>query len=282
MQFTVDTRTATAFELNALAEFVQKLASVAPEKFAEGWTVQRAPSGAMLASGSAPLTFVPGGIELSQGNVPTIGSAVPAVGAKAQDAGPVPEVPAARGAIPPAPVAAPEFSSPTAAPAAPTEVPAAPALPAEAEVSGPKLDKAGCPWDARIHTSNMAVIGDGTWRKKPGVDPAYFEQVKAELMGAIPPAVPQAPAIEPAVPEAPGAAVAVPPAPTPDDSLPLTGQDVLSRCTEIQMAHPEKGAPLFQAIVSAGIVGGPMGLLAVTDVEQLKKALEAVNAVGAA
>lgn len=274
MQFTVDTRTATAFELNALAEFVQKLASVAPERIF-----------AFASLGEGPQE-----VEPLSGNVPTIGqvqhqalidSAMHAVGATAPDAGRVPEVPAARGAIPPAPVAAPESSSPTAAPAAPTEVPAAPALPAEAEVSGPKLDKVGCPWDARIHTSNMAVIGDGTWRKKPGVDPVYFEQVKAELMGAIPPTVPQAPAIEPAVPEAPGAPVAVPPAPT-GEVPSLTGQDVLSRCTEIQMAHPEKGAPLFQAIVSAGIVGGPMGLLAVTDVEQLQKALEAVNAVGAA
>ena len=259
MQFTVDTCTATSFELNALAEFVQKLASVAP----------------------ASITAPPQAIGISQDLEALIdmGNA-PAVGATAPDAGPVPEVPAAPGAIPQAPVAAPESSSPTAAPAAPTEVPAAPALPAEAEVSGPKLDKAGCPWDARIHTSNMAVIGDGTWRKKPGVDPVYFEQVKAELMGSAAPQT-NAPAISTAAPTIPEAPATVPPAPAPE-VLALTGQDVLSRCTEIQMAHPEKGAPLFQAIVSAGVVGGPMGLLAVTDVEQLQKALEAVNAVGAA
>lgn len=282
MQFTVDTSTATAFELNALAEFVQKLASVAPRQAGQVFIAETELKPVNTDSALAQASTEQHLQEITAGNAP-------AVGATAQDAGPVPEVPAALGAIPPAPVAAPESSSPTAAPAAPTEVPAAPALPAEAEVSGPKLDKAGCPWDARIHTSNMAVISDGTWRKKPGVDPVYFEQVKAELMGnapaesTTPPAVAAAPATEQVarVPDVPVAPAIVPAAPTPEVPA-LTGQDVLSRCTEIQMAHPEKGAPLFQAIVSAGIVGGPMGLLAVTDVEQLQKALEAVNAVGAA
>lgn len=272
MQFTADTRNATAFELNALAEFVQKLASVAPEKFAEGWTVQRAPSGAMVASGSAPLTLVPGAFEQAEqltaeapmGNAP----ALPASGAPELPvtAGPVPEVPPAPGGMSAA--AAPVSSTPTDVPAVPTSGPAAGASTNAAAVSDKKLDKAGTPWDARIHTSNQAVIGDGTWRKKPGVDPALYAQVMAELTAA--PA--SAPAAVPPVPEA---------ATLPDAPALLTGNDVLKRAMEIQMADAAKSAPLFQAIQGAGIVGGPMGLPGTTDPVLLQAALDAINAVGA-
>lgn len=285
MQFTADTRNATAFELNALAEFVQKLASVAPEKFAEGWTVQRAPSGAMVASGSAPLTLVPGAFEqasteqhlqsIEAGNAPTIGqvqhqalidSAVPAVGAPGLPtaAGPVPEVPPAPGSMSGA--AAPVSSTPTDVPAVPTSGPAAGASTNAAAASDKKLDKAGTPWDARIHTSNQAVIGDGTWRKKPGVDPALYAQVMAELTAA------PASAAQPPVPET---------ATLPDAPALLTGNDVLKRAMEIQMADAAKSAPLFQAIQGAGIVGGPMGLPGTTDPALLQAALDAINAVGA-
>lgn len=280
MQFTADTRNATAFELNALAEFVQKLASVAPEKFAEGWTVQRAPSGAMVASGSAPLTLVPGACERAEqaaaevlvGNAP----AQPASGAPdlPPAAGLVPEVPPAPGNTPPAVAAAPESTNLTAAPAAHTEVPAVPASTAPAAPVGTPadLDSAGCPWDARIHTSNKATIGDGTWRKKPGVDPTLFESVKAELMGNVP-----------AAPAATGVASTSTSSETGAGTAPalLTGNDVMARAMEIQMADGTKSAALFQAIQGAGITAGPMGLPGCTDQAVLAAALTAVNAVGA-
>lgn len=283
MQFTVDTRNATAFELNALAEFVQKLASVAPEKFAEGWTVQRAPSGAMVASGSAPLTLVPGdvvnnGPDGDSGNAPS----QPASGAPdlPPAAGPAPEVPPAPGSTQPVAAAAPESTSPPAVPAVPTSVPAVPAsTSAAAPAAGQSdLDSAGCPWDARIHTSNKATIGDGTWRKKPGVDPALFESVKAELMGkpsadtaTVPDTSTPSPTSDPAsaVPEVPSAPAL------------LTGNDVMARAMEIQMADGTKSAALFQAIQGAGIPAGPMGLPGCTDQAVLAAALAAVNAVGA-
>jgi len=296
MQFTVDTRNATAFELNALAEFVQKLAEKAPENFAGGWTVQRAPSGAMVASGSAPLTLVPGdvvnsgpvgdgladdtaAVQALLGNAP----ALPASGAPDLPpvAGPAPEVPPVPGSTPPAVAAAPESTVPTDVPAVPTSVPAVPASTSAADpVAGQAdLDSAGCPWSPLIHTSNKATIGDGTWRKKPGVDPAYFESVRNELMGkqtastatetaTSTPSPTSAPAIEQA-------------SPAPDAPAPLTGNDVMARAMEIQMADGTKSAALFQAIQGAGIPAGPMGLPGCTDQAVLAAALAAVNAVGA-
>lgn len=289
MQFTVDTRNATAFELNALAEFVQKLASAAPgsaSDVAGGEAQALAMLENMRKHGTidAPATGSPGrainveahlpdgyGATVTEGNAP----AQPASGAPdlPPAAGPAPEVPPVPGNTQPAVVAAPESTSPPAVRAVPTSVPAAPAsTSAAAPVAGQvELDSAGCPWDARIHTSNKATIGDGTWRKKPGVDPAYFESVRNELMGnvpAAPPAVPAAPATEQA-------------APAPEAPALLTGNDVMARAMEIQMADPAKGAPLFQAIQGAGIPAGPMGLPGCTDQAVLAAALAAVNAVGA-
>lgn len=325
MQFTVDTRNATAFELNALAEFVQKLASVAPEKFAEGWTIQRAPSGAMVASGSAPFTLVPGDVVNSgpdstlrywhhpessslfttvgdpSGQVDEMcceidaaaykelkakyaGNAPAHLASGAPDlppaAGPAPEVPPVPGNTPPAVAAAPESTVQTDVPAVPTSVPAVPASTSAADPAGGQveLDSAGCPWSPLIHTSNKATIGDGTWRKKPGVDPAYFESVRNELMGKQTASTATETATSTPNPtSAPASAVPdVPEAP----AL-LTGNDVMARAMEIQMSDPAKGAPLFQAIQGAGIPAGPMGLPGCTDQAVLAAALAAVNAVGA-
>lgn len=292
MQFTVDTRNATAFELNALAEFVQKLAPVAPTE-APGWDVKRSASGAVIASGPGALPVAVAELLTPNAPVadpvltPALGNAIPdrhinvevhlpegygavvtegngASGAPALPtaAGPVPEVPPAPGGMSAA--AAPGSSTPTVVPVVPTSAPAAGASTNAAAASDKKLDKAGTPWDARIHTSNQAVIGDGTWRKKPGVDPALYAQVMAELAAA--------PATVPPVPET---------ATLPDAPALLTGNDVLKRAMEIQMADAAKSAPLFQAIQGAGIVGGPMGLPGTTDPALLQAALDAINAVGA-
>lgn len=278
MQFTVDTRNATAFELNALAEFVQKLASVAPTE-APGWDVKRSASGAVIASGPGALPVAVA--ELLTPNVPAADPVLtPALGNAASGApdlppaaGPAPEVPPVPGNTPPAVAAAPASTAPTDVPAVPTSVPAAPA---STSAAGPaagqvELDSAGCPWDARIHTSNKATIGDGTWRKKPGVDPALFESVKAKLMGNVPAAPNATAAAAPDVPTAPA---------IPEPAL-LTGNDVMARAMEIQMADGTKSAALFQAIQGAGIPAGPMGLPGCTDQAVLAAALAAVNAVGA-
>lgn len=43
------------------------------------------------------------------------------------------------------------------------------------------LDSQGCQWDARIHSANKSVLGDGQWRLKRGVAAAVVEQVMAEI-----------------------------------------------------------------------------------------------------
>lgn len=194
---------------------------------------------------------------------------------------------AATTAIPPAPANAPASENQPPVPAAPSGTPADSASAALAVANAGSLDKAGFPWDARIHTANKATIGDGTWRKKPGVDADLVVQVRAEwantqalaatpnVVDAAVPAAPETPAATGAIPDVPAAPSTVPVAPT------LTAQDVLARCTEIQMADASKGSALFQAIVSAGVAGGPMALPAVTDPALLEAALAAVNAVAA-
>lgn len=280
MQFTVDTRNATAFELNALAEFLQQLVRQADPAF---------PFATAKLTEQLEAVEIPG--FRYEGNAPaTAASGAPDL---PPAAGPAPEVPPAPGSTQPAAAAAPESTSPPAVPAVPTSVPAVPAstsaaAPADGQV---ELDSAGCPWDARIHTRNKATIGDGTWRKKPGVDPALFESVKAELMGNVPAAPNATAAATSDAPTAPGSdSAAVPPsapvaetpaAPTIPEPALLTGNDVMARAMEIQMADGTKSAALFQAIQGAGIPAGPMGLPGCTDQAVLAAALAAVNAVGA-
>jgi hypothetical protein len=45
-------------------------------------------------------------------------------------------------------------------------------------------DADGILWDERIHTSNKSTKQDGTWKRKPGLDDAYFTSVMAELKAA--------------------------------------------------------------------------------------------------
>lgn len=271
MQLNIDLLSATPFQLSAAAEFLQKLAAGA---------------GGTLAAAAAPevvkvaaKTEAPAlGNDASTGTLQEPASASPA---------------------------GTQTSSQNLAPAEQSDTPAGSASAAEAVANAGQLDSAGFPWDVRIHTANKAKIGDGTYRKKPGVDANLVLSVRAEWTNlsaqaaAEAPPVPDAPAIPdaPVIPDAPnGAGVVVPDAPgtaAPTGGIPdapdapstapavvtLTAQDVLARCTEIQMADASKGAALFQAIVGAGIAGGPMGLMAVTDPAVLAAALAAVNAV---
>lgn len=84
--------------------------------------------------------------------------------------------------------------------------------PPPAAVDAVKLDKNGLPWDARIHASSKALVADGTWRQKRGVDPVLLQTITAQLMAAV-----AAPAAPPPVPAAafppPPPAVTPPPAP---------------------------------------------------------------------
>lgn len=192
-------------------------------------------------------------------------------------------------ATPPAPVNASASESQPPVPAAPSATPATSASAAEAVANAGSLDKAGFPWDSRIHTASKSVIGDGTWRKSPGVDKDLVIQVRAEWTNLVAQAAAESPnavnAEVPAVPQTPAATGAIPDVPAVPDvpvAPTLTAQDVLARCSEIQMADASKGAALYQAVVSSGVAAGPMGLMAITDQAVLSAALAAVNAVAGA
>lgn len=271
MQVTIDTAVDTPFQLNAAADFIRRLANGGSD------------SSSVAVEVHAPEHLT---VTVTEGNAQAVAqSPAPAAGAPALpvDAGLVPAIPPAPGVTTAA--AAPESTNPPAVPAAPTSVPAVPASPsAAAPAAGQvELDSAGCPWSPLIHTSNKATIGDGTWRKKPGVNPEYYESVRAELMSGNAPAADGATAqatttANPTVSAGTATAPAIPEVPAP---VLLTGNDVMARAMEVQMSDANKGAPLFQAITGAGIVGGPMGLPATTDQGLLKAALDAINAVAA-
>ncbi len=99
----------------------------------------------------------------------------------------------------------PQFSMPPTLPAAAATFQSpAPVLPSAPEPAADPdaKDASGLKWDERIHAGNRATNGDGTWRKKRGVEPALVLQVEAELRGVpVPPSIPAVPAA-PAVPSA--------------------------------------------------------------------------------
>lgn len=65
-------------------------------------------------------------------------------------------------------------------PPAPTPVP-----PVETVAPDTALvDKEGLPWDSRIHSSSKALVADGTWRLRRGVDAVQVAEVKDELRAA--------------------------------------------------------------------------------------------------
>ncbi len=108
------------------------------------------------------------------------------------------------GAPTPAPEV-PQFSMPPTLPAAAATFQSpAPVLPSAPEPAADPdaKDASGLKWDERIHAGNRATNGDGTWRKKRGVEPELVLQVEAELRGVpVPPSIPAVPAA-PAVPSA--------------------------------------------------------------------------------
>jgi len=122
--------------------------------------------------------------------------------AAAATAGDAPPPPPPTGDAPPPP--------PPGDPAPPKEPYKPPAIDDEQE-----LDKDGIPWDERIHASTKNKVKAGTWKKKPKVDPAYYEQIKAELKAAVP--TPEQPAAPPTT-EQPAAPPPPEAPPEPDDT----------------------------------------------------------------
>lgn len=50
-----------------------------------------------------------------------------------------------------------------------------------AAVASIELDKAGLPWDSRIHSSSKAKLANGNWKVARGKAPEYVKEVEAEL-----------------------------------------------------------------------------------------------------
>lgn len=132
--------------------------------------------------------------------------------------------------------------------ATPASVPVPPAAPPTASPSS-TVDKAGLPWDARIHSESKNFTADGKWRKRRNLAEGVYEAVTAELMGAAAPTVPlpppppsvlaESPPVAPppapsvTLPPAPPAGPAVEPAPVPAGPAPgaLTFRELMQRIT---------------------------------------------------
>lgn len=63
------------------------------------------------------------------------------------------------------------------------EVPTPPSLFDKAVTPTGEVDKAGMPWDARIHASTKTQTQKGLWKKKKGVAADLVTQVETELLG---------------------------------------------------------------------------------------------------
>lgn len=79
-------------------------------------------------------------------------------------------------------------------------------------VNGREVDRAGLPWDARIHSTPAKKKADGFWRARRNLDPAVQAQVEAELRQNIGAPAPVSHPVVAQMPPPPNAAQ-VPPAP---------------------------------------------------------------------
>lgn len=106
-------------------------------------------------------------------------------------------------------------------------------MPVPIPVDNDRLDKAGLPWDDRIHASSRVKTADGCWRKRRGIDDATVATVEGQLkalmgipapVAAVPPPPPNPtsavdstfPAPVAAANVVPTAIASAPPAPTTD------------------------------------------------------------------
>lgn len=96
----------------------------------------------------------------------------------------------------------------------------------------PATDKNGLPWDERIHAGTKALNGDGTWKKRRGVDDATVAAVTAELTGA-------APVPTPAPQPEPEPTLAPTPAPQPEPTPEPTPAPSTNRIQDFQQIVQE-------------------------------------------
>lgn len=122
------------------------------------------------------------------------------------------------------------------------------------QAPGIDVDKAGLPWDGRIHASTRAKNADGTWRMRRGIEAALAAAVTGELRQTMAPVVPQPPApsasTAPAIPKPPFVPSVVTPVPpatiTPEATLAGAAADA-SRSDVPALTFPK----LMQLITTA-------------------------------
>lgn len=158
---------------------------------------------------------------------------------------------------------------------------AATATPAAPDMTA--LDKAGLPYDPRIHSGSKTMNkGDGLWKKKKGVQDALVKTVEAELRaimaipgpaGSVPPppsaqtnanAAPPPPGANTAPPP-PGAAAPAPP-PPPGNGKPQTFPQLMKWLTPLLASNKITQPQVTATLVSMNIVDasgvGQLSLLA--------------------
>lgn len=117
--------------------------------------------------------------------------------------------------VPTAPIAAAPVTGTAAT------VPVAPPVAVASAAASAEVDKAGVPWDARIHSSAKGVKRDGTWKLMRGVDKSLVTMVLHEITpkshvvagvivpaGTVTPVTAAQPVAPPAIPMAPAVPVA--------------------------------------------------------------------------
>lgn len=106
----------------------------------------------------------------------------------------------------------------------------------------PATDKNGLPWDERIHAGTKALNGDGTWKKRRGVDDATVAAVTAELTGAAPQPEPTP---EPTPAPAPQPETAPTPAPVPSTNRIQDFQQIVQELQKAGTAAAADYMPKF-------------------------------------
>ena len=170
----------------------------------------------------------------------------------------------AEGEVPLSPVPAEEEAPAPPLPAAPVPDPLAPVAPIGGAATTPAatgpaaggngvgapVDNTGRAWDERIDAKNRGTNADGTWRKRRGVDMAYYNQVLAELAGQQAPApAAVAPPVAPVTPEGPGTL----------DTIALGSKILAAASTEDELA--ELSMAVHGIMVNHGLAGGANDLL---------------------
>lgn len=152
----------------------------------------------------------------------------------------------------------------TALPAVPVpSVPTPPIPGAVTSGAAVELDKAGLPWDSRIHSSSKNKLANGMWKVARGKAPEYVKEVEAELRGVV-----ASPVGAWATGTVPPVISSVPPAPIivdgVDISQPLIGRD--GRMIVPVPLAPAQDPTTFETLmtrVSPAIVGGVLPATAV-------------------